>query len=131
MEAYHLTNQKQPLEVFYIKKGLFKIWIHRKTPMPSPFFNKDAGLIKKETVTQVFSCEFWQIFKHIFFPPKLLRAAVQFFYFISPLKTSKCPSIKRECKGNIGVKCGRVIFCAFSVGSIMRLIDPFRLKLWL
>ena len=82
MEAYHLTHQKQPLEVFYIKKGLFKIWIHRKTPVPSPFFNKDAGVIKKETVRQVFSCEFWQIFKHIFFPPKLLRAAAQFFYFI-------------------------------------------------
>ena len=37
--------------------------IHRKTPVPSLFFNKaaalrPASLLKNETLVQVFSCEF-------------------------------------------------------------------------
>ena len=46
--------------------------IHRKATVAECFFNKVAGLqacnfIKKETVAQVFSCEFCEIFKNTFF----------------------------------------------------------------
>ena len=45
----------------WCSKNLNKI--HRKTPVPeSPFFNKN--FIKKETLTQVFSCEFCEISKN-------------------------------------------------------------------
>ena len=35
--------------------------IHRKAPVPEPLFNK---VVKKETLTQVFSCEFCEISKN-------------------------------------------------------------------
>ena len=57
--------------------------IHRKTPVPESLFNKVAGLrpstllkkrpgaacnfIKKETLAQVFSCEFYELSKDTFF----------------------------------------------------------------
>ena len=46
--------------------------IHRKTPVPESLFNKVASLrlqlyIMKETLAQVLSCEFCEIFKNIFF----------------------------------------------------------------
>ena len=45
--------------------------IHSKTPVPESLFNKVAGLrpvnlTKKETLAQVFPCEFWEISKNAF-----------------------------------------------------------------
>ena len=57
---------KQPLVVFFKKKSSWKFReIHRKTPVPESFF------IKKETLAQVFSCEFLKIFKNTFFQENL------------------------------------------------------------
>ena len=56
-----------------IKKGLLKNFskFTEKHLCQSLFFNKDAGaadnFIKKETLAQVFSCEFCKIFKNTFF----------------------------------------------------------------
>ena len=48
----------------WCSKNLNKI--HRKTPVPeSPFFNKHFS--KKETLTQVFSCEFCEISRNTYF----------------------------------------------------------------
>ena len=41
----------------------------------SLFFNKVAGLRKKETLTRVFSCEFCEIFKNTFFTEHLWTTA--------------------------------------------------------
>ena len=51
-----------------------------KTPVPGSFFNKVTGvrpttLLKKETLAQLFSCEFCQMFKNIFFTKHLWTAA--------------------------------------------------------
>ena len=51
-------------------KKVFKI--HRKTPGPKP---KACNFIKKETLAQVFSCEFCEISKNIFFHKTPLVAA--------------------------------------------------------
>ena len=67
-----LIKQKQPPEVFF-KKGAFKYfgkftWKHLCRVL---FFNKVAGgacnFIKKEAVAQLFSCEFCEICKNLFF----------------------------------------------------------------
>ena len=76
-----MNVQKQPPEVFCKKMCSWKFHkIHRKTPVPETFFNKVAGLrpatllkkrlwpeacnvIKKDTLVQVFSCEFCEISK--------------------------------------------------------------------
>ena len=52
-----------------IKKSLLKYFAKftRKHLYQSPCFNTVAGLIKKETPAQVFSCELWEISKKIFF----------------------------------------------------------------
>ena len=57
----------------------------------SLFFDKVAGdacnFIKKETLAQVFFCEFWEIYKNTFFyrtplvPASVLRAFCKLFYF--------------------------------------------------
>ena len=53
--------QKQPPEVFYKKRCSEKFRkIHRKTP-------KACNFIKKETLAQVISCEFCEIFNKVFF----------------------------------------------------------------
>ena len=62
-----LNIQKQPPEVFC--KKFCKI--HRKTPVPETLFNKVAGFIKKESLAQVFSCEFCEISKNTFFTEHL------------------------------------------------------------
>ena len=59
--------------------GVFTVInIHRKTPVLESLFNKVAGLKAcnyiKETPTQVFSCEYYKIFKNTYFE-KHLRAA--------------------------------------------------------
>ena len=66
------------------KKGVLKIRrIHRKTPVPDSLFKWSYGshlptLLKKETLTQVFSCEFCEIFKNIFFTEHLRASASVF-----------------------------------------------------
>ena len=80
-----MNVQKHPPEVFCKKICSWKFRkIHRKTPVPEAFFNKVAGLrpatllknriwsqasnfIKRETLVQVFSCEFCEISKNTFF----------------------------------------------------------------
>ena len=41
------------------------------------FFNKVAGLIKKEALAQVFSCEFCEIFKNTFFTEHFRETATE------------------------------------------------------
>ena len=53
--------QKKPPEVFCEKRCSWQFrGIHRKTPVPESFSKK---FIKKETLAQMFSCEFWKVFK--------------------------------------------------------------------
>ena len=59
----------QPPEVLCKKKSFWKFRkIHRKTPVPEP---EACNFIQKETLGQVFSCEFWQISKNTFFTEHL------------------------------------------------------------
>ena len=62
-----ILHQKQPPEVFYAKRCSKEFYqIHRKTLCQSLFYIKVEGLacnlIKKKTLAQVFSCEFFQKF---------------------------------------------------------------------
>ena len=74
-------NQKQPPEVFCKKSVLKKLRkFHRKTPVWKSLFNKFAGLqpcifIKKETPTQVFSCEICETFTNTYFEEHLRTTA--------------------------------------------------------
>ena len=64
--------QKQPPDVFYIKICSHKFFkIHRKTPVPESFLIKLNIFFKKETLAQVFSCEFCEISKNTFFTKHL------------------------------------------------------------
>ena len=63
-----LVIMKQPLQVLR-KKGVIKNFakLTGKHLCQSPLFNKVASnFIEKETLTQVFSCEFYKVFSHIF-----------------------------------------------------------------
>ena len=73
-----MNVQKQPPEAFCKKMCSWKSHkIHRKTPVPETFFNKEllkkrlwpqaCNFIKKETLVQVFSCKFCEISKNTFF----------------------------------------------------------------
>ena len=67
MKKFMLT-QKQPTEMFCEKRCSNKFRkILRKNLCQSLLFNKVAGLIKKETLAQVFSCEFCEICKSTIF----------------------------------------------------------------
>ena len=74
-----LYHQKQPLDVF-CKKDVLKNFVQftGKHLYQSLFFNKVAGVasnfIKKETRSQVFSCEFCEIFKKTYFKEHLQTA---------------------------------------------------------
>ena len=67
-------KQKQPPEVFCEKRCSQKFRkIHRKTPVsPVP---QACNFIKKETLAQVFSCEFCEIFKNTIFTEHLRTTA--------------------------------------------------------
>ena len=77
MGISNLTGQKQPPEVFCKKRCSKKFpKIHRKTPVPEPLFKYSCRLqacnfIKKESLTQVFPCEFYEISKNTFFTEHL------------------------------------------------------------
>ena len=65
--------QKQSSEVFHKKRYSQKFHkIHRKTPVPGL---KACNCIKKETLAQVFSCEFCEISKNTFFTEHLRTTA--------------------------------------------------------
>ena len=79
-EGRHGKVQKQRPEVFCKKRCFEKFRkIHRKTPVSESFFNKvadrPATLFKKETLLQVFSCEFYEICKNSFSTEHLQRTA--------------------------------------------------------
>ena len=64
--------------------------IHRKTPVPEPLFSCSWRLrqvaLLKETLAQVFYCEFCKIFKNTFFYKILpVGTSVEVFYRIIPL----------------------------------------------
>ena len=67
-----------------------------KRPVPEPFFNKAAGVawnsINKETLAQVFSCEFCEIFKNTYFTEHLRTTAfVHILYQNKYLPGTKYP----------------------------------------
>ena len=74
-----LYHQKQPLDVF-CKKGVLKNFVQftGKHLYQSLFFNEVAcvasNFIKKETRSQVFSCEFCEIFQKTYFEEHLQTA---------------------------------------------------------
>ena len=55
--------QKQPSEVFYKKKGVLENF----TKLTGKRLAEACNFIKKETLAQVFPCEFCEIFKNTFF----------------------------------------------------------------
>ena len=75
----------------YVKNMFLKFRkIHRKTPVPEPLFSCSWRLrqvaLLKETLAQVFYCEFCKIFKNTFFYKILpVGTSVEVFYRIIPL----------------------------------------------
>ena len=62
-------SRNKSLEVFYKKKLLLKSSIiHRKNPELESLCNKNVP-------TQVFSCEYWEMFKATYFEERLRTAA--------------------------------------------------------
>ena len=75
--------QKQPPEVFYKKRCSEKFRkIHRKTP-------KACNFIKKETLAQVISCEFYKNSKNTFLQNTSGRLLLKCAAIISGLKFKK------------------------------------------
>ena len=73
----YVNRQKKPPEVFYKNRCSENFRkIHRKTLLPESLFKKET-LIKKETLAQVFFCEFWEILKNTFFTERLRTTASQ------------------------------------------------------
>ena len=86
-EFFSLTCslQKQPPELFY-KKGAFRNlakFTGKHLCQRLDSFNKVArqacNFINKESLAQVFSCEFCEIFKNTFFKEHLLSLASRIF----------------------------------------------------
>ena len=70
----HFNIGKKPAKmcdkIFFIYK------IHKEAPVPETFFKLQAepcNFVKKDTPTQVFSCNFWETFQNIFFYRTLRR----------------------------------------------------------
>ena len=62
--------------VLYEKVFLTFLQNWHKRPVPESFFNEVADLsLKKETMAQVFTYEFYEIFKNNFFAEQLRKAA--------------------------------------------------------
>ena len=64
------------------------------------------NVIKEETPTPVFSCEFFEIFKKIFFTEHL-RATVSVFFKVAGLQPStliknKCGTLQNDMKKKLG-----------------------------
>ena len=77
-----------------MEKGILKkfIKIHRKTPVACNF-------IKKETPTQVFSSEFWENFKNIFF---YRTPQDDYFWIFCLSRIGLRKNIQENCKCNPG-----------------------------
>ena len=79
--------QKQPAEVFFMKicSSNFRK-IHRKIPVPESFLIKlqaeSCKFIKKNTLAQVFSCEFCKISNNSFFTEHLWATAYRIVYLL-------------------------------------------------
>ena len=73
------SKQKQPPEVFY-KKGILRNFA--KFTGNTCARVSCAYFIKKEALTQVFSCEFWEIFKNTF-SAEHLRATASFMIILN------------------------------------------------
>ena len=57
--------------------------IYRKRPVAESLFSASAcNFIKKETLVQVFSCEFCEIFKNTYFEEHLRTTASGFMFFV-------------------------------------------------
>ena len=82
MTASYMRFQKQPLEVFCKKRCIRNfVKFTGKHLRHILFFNKVAGacnVIKKETLAQVFSCEFCKISLSTFFTEHLRRLLLFF-----------------------------------------------------
>ena len=78
-KSWNIKFQKQPPEVFHVKRFSYKFHkIHRKTLVPEA-----CNFIEKETLAQVFSCEFCEISKNIFFTDHLWTTAYQILKYQS------------------------------------------------
>ena len=92
---FYFLLQKQPPEVF-CKIGVLKNFAKftGKHPCQSFFFNKVAGgacnFIKKETLAQVFSCEFWENSKNTFFTDHVRVTASFTLQLISGNSSQNC-----------------------------------------
>ena len=94
--SYQRVIQKLPLEVFHKKRCCWKFRkIHTKTPVA---MSLAWNFFKKESLAQVFSCEFCEIFKNIFFTEHLRVTAsgnsivhVQLSLFIILIVDSSLP----------------------------------------
>ena len=74
-----LYRQKQPPEVFYVRKGNFAKFTGKH--LCQSIFLKKAqacNFIKKETLAQVFSCKFCEICKNTFCYRTALVAATEY-----------------------------------------------------
>ena len=84
-----------------VKKMLWKFLkqIHRKTLVPESLFQNICGprswnFIKKETLTQMFSCEFWDIFINTYFYRTPLVAASGLRKYLSLQATTRISQSK-------------------------------------
>ena len=72
-----MRNIQKQLTDLFCKKRCFKQFrkIRRRTPVPEP---ETCNFIKKETLAQVFSCEFSEISKNTFFVEHLWATASEY-----------------------------------------------------
>ena len=102
-------TQKQPPEVYY-KKGVLKNFakLTGKHLCQSLFLNKAAStaynFIKKETLAQVFSCEFCKIFKNPFLTEHPWTTTSDYItlnlkFFSQPPTPTQCPPSPPFCRG--------------------------------
>ena len=78
LSQFLISIQKQPFaDVLQDRCSQKFCKTHRKTPVPDFLFCRSEACnpIKKEFLTQVFSCEFCEIFKNTFFTEHLLTTA--------------------------------------------------------
>ena len=118
--------QKQPPEVFH-KKGFLKNSpkFTRKHLYQSLFFNKVAGFatLLKKALAQVFSCEFWKIFKNTFLTEHLLTMASVLFYYFSkaysePGQTSRMKLLAKVWQGSgCASTCLHILFKDFAIAK--------------
>ena len=80
LQVFDCTIQKQPLEVFCEKKVLLQIsnnsHLCQQASFLTKFQAKGSNFIKKETLAEVFSCEFCEICKNTYsYRPPLVVAS--------------------------------------------------------